>query len=131
MQKYRSKIRELRKQLRTPRCVVNQAVKRQQSHITARDQQYKELKKKLRSNLLAKEVADLKAEIFKLKKTQFQRLRRKKLRRAQKVVSIQQYRQINQKLKERNNEVRVLDFDNVLLKERPEESGNVIQSKIL
>ncbi|XP_055521676.1 uncharacterized protein LOC129715829 [Leucoraja erinacea] len=115
--KYRTKISELRAQLKTPKRVVNQALKRKQNQIDTKDRKIQELKAKLRGNTLARELAETKAEFLKLQKAHSQLLKFRGSEKKGETVSIHQYRKVQEKLKDREDEVRRLKLDNLVLKE--------------
>ncbi|KAJ8392360.1 hypothetical protein AAFF_G00077240 [Aldrovandia affinis] len=131
-QMYRTKIGELRTQLKTPKRVINQALKRKQCRIELRDRKIQELKSKLRGNTLAQELAETKAKLLKLRKTHRQLLKIRANRRNNGTVSIDRYRNLQEKIKNREEYMRCLELDNLALKESVEnlEAASTTKSEV-
>ena len=124
--RYQEQVRELKQKLRTPNRVINQALQRKMNTIQKKNSKIQELKKELCSssgntgsnNKLAAELASTKAELSRLKRAH-QKL--KAYNRKRNTVPVGQHLLLKKKLKEKNEVLKTLENDNVILQEKVEE----------
>ena len=129
MKRYKTRISELKTELKSPKRLVNQTIKRKMQQLDTRSQKMIELKAKLRGLPLARELAETKAELGKLRNAHSHLLKHRGKRKA--TVSVNQYRKVQEKLKNSNECLRNLEFDNLVLKESVETLEEAARSTIV
>jgi len=124
---YKRKIKELKEQLKTPKRVVNQALKRKTDIIDKKKEKIKDLQRQLRGHHLAEELARLKLKLTKSQKAHKKLItyHRNKAKN-RKMAPISTYPLLRKKLKERDDAISNLEYENLILKEQVEE----LQSQI-
>ena len=110
-ERYKSTLKGLKDQLKSPKRVENQAIKRTKQTISA-------LKEKLKGHSLAVELADRKSELANLKAAH---KRLKDFNKKRQSVPVSRYRLLQEKLKEKNTDIQQLENTNMILKEEIEE----------
>ena len=110
-ERYKSTLKGLKDQLKTPKRVENQAIKRTKQTISA-------LKEKLKGHSLAVELADRKSELGNPKAAH---KRLKDFYKKRQSVPVSRYLLLQEKLKEKNTEIQQLENTNMILKEEIEE----------
>lgn len=108
--KYTSKISDLKGQLKCPKCVINQALKRKNEHLMAKDTKIKVLQAKLAGHELTKELAATKAKLAQLKQAH-SKLKKynsgKKKKKAKAGVSLHQHKKVQRKLEAEKEDLQV------------------------
>ena len=124
IKKHKAQIGQLRDQLRVPRRVTNQALKRKEEKIKSLKREIQNLKAKLKQVGEVnknQELVKTKTELLNLKKTHQQLLQQRKNepKRTKKptAISTQKQRNLQKKLEESQDDVRALETENLLLKE--------------
>ena len=129
IKRYKTRISELKTELKSPKRLVNQTIKRKMQQLDTRSQKMIELKAKLRGLPLARELAETKAELGKLRNAHSHLRKHRGKRKA--TVSVNQYRKFQEKLKNSNECLRNLEFDNLVLKESVETLEEAARSTIV
>jgi hypothetical protein len=109
---------DLKKKLKKPRKVINQAIQRKIEIIENRDKEIKLLKEKLMGQPLAIELAETKLE---LARTKDAHNKLKQYQENQKKVPASKHMLLQQKLKEKNDMIATLENDRMILREQIEE----------
>ncbi|XP_029106165.1 uncharacterized protein LOC114910197 [Scleropages formosus] len=117
-ERYVGKVVALKGQLRTPRRVINQAIRRQRERAERKNKEIKKLKDMLQENALYNELQKERRRNRKLKDTH-----RKLRQRSQSPgkVSSEMYEEVVRKLKEKDTLIAELQHKNLLLEEKLEE----------
>ncbi|XP_029113602.1 uncharacterized protein LOC114912179 [Scleropages formosus] len=113
--RYQEKVRELRRQLQTPRRCINQAIKRQKNRVETRNKEIKKLKDMLYTNVLYHELQKERNHNKKLKDTHRKLLKRRK---SSKTVSVAEYNEVLIKMTEKDNVISELLHELLLLQQR-------------
>lgn len=116
-------IKELRKKVKTPKRVVNQAIQRKIDIIETRDKKIKELKRKLYSNDLSNELKKAKMELITLKNVHSKLVKAKgKIKRIPaETVPIAKHKHLQRQLKDKDQIINDFQHQNLLLQESVEE----------
>ena len=127
--KQREQIKELRKKLKTPKRVTNQAVQRKNAIIAKKNRKILDLKEQLCGNVQAIENARMKKEIVNLKKAHRRLITwySNKAKKQSATVSIAQHNLVKEKLQQRDAAVAELEYENIILKEQVEKLQSRLQ----
>jgi len=127
--KQRERIKELRRQLKTPKRVINQALRRKNDTIEKKKRKIQDLKNQLLENHQAIEIGRLKMEIIKMKEAHRKLITyyRNKSKKESASIPIAKYKLLQNKLRERDDAVANLEYENIRLKEQVAELQSRIQ----
>ena len=130
--KRQDKIKELRKQLKTPRKVANQALQRKIEIIRKKNIKIQDLHKQLREYKETPGIAKLELELKKSKKAHkklisYHRNKAKKEQIESASTSCSGCQRLNKKVKEQGDALENVEYENVTLKEKVEELQSQVE----
>jgi len=122
---YKEKI-EPKKQIKTPKRILNQALQRKIDIIGRKNRKIQDLQRRLRGDYQANELARMKLELTKSKSTHKKLIayHRNKAEKG-KIEPTSRYQPLQKKLKEMEDTINNLEYENLTLKEQVKE----LQSK--
>ncbi|KAK6168189.1 hypothetical protein SNE40_022066 [Patella caerulea] len=130
---HKESVSYLKEKLKTPKRVINQAIQRKLNIIKKKDQKIHDLNLKLAGCKLSNELGRVKVKLNQLENAHQKLLQKKKKKRLQhsvKTVSVSKYRQVQQKVKEKDAVITDLQHQHLLFQEDVEDKTCGLRSKV-
>ncbi|XP_013393414.1 uncharacterized protein LOC106161101 [Lingula anatina] len=119
--KLKGDIKELKQKMKTPKRVINQAIGRKIEIIKKKDATIRDLKRKLHSDEMYIKFAKTKAELHKTQNTHYNLLKYREKKKRVPTVPLYKYKKLLSKLKEKEETIKNLEHENLLLQETVDE----------